>query len=108
MVGIVVGAAVVGAAGSAYASNQAGNAAEDAARAQGAAAADAAQLQQGQFNRVQNLLNPYVRAGSNSFDTAAYLRANPDVAANQYWAQNAEQHFLQYGAAENRDRKSVV
>ena len=102
MVGIVVGAAVIGAAGSAYAANQAGNAAEDASRAQGAAAADAAQLQQAQFNRVQNLLNPYVRAGSNQFDTAAYLRANPDVAANPFWAQNAEQHFLQYGATENR------
>lgn len=102
MVGVVVGAAVIGAAGSAYAANQAGNAAEDASRAQGAAAADAAQLQQAQFTRVQNLLNPYVRAGSNQFDTAAYLRANPDVAANPFWAQNAEQHFLQYGATENR------
>lgn len=102
MVGVVVGAAVVGAAGAAYASNQASGAAEDAARAQGAAAADAAQLQQAQFNRVQNLLSPYAQAGSSQFDTAAYLRANPDVAANPFWAQNAEQHFLQFGAAENR------
>lgn len=102
MVGVVVGAAVIGAAGTAYAANQAGNAAEDAARAQGAAAADAAQLQQAQFDRVRNLLNPYVQAGSNQFDTQAYLRANPDVAANPFWAANAEQHFLQYGATENR------
>lgn len=102
MAGIIVGAAAIGAAGSAYAANQAGNAAEDAARAQGAAAADAAQLQQAQFNRVRNLLNPYVQAGSNQFDTQAYLRANPDVAANPFWAANAEQHFLQYGATENR------
>lgn len=104
MVGVVVGAAVVGAAGSAYASNQAGNAAEDAARAQGQAAADAGQLQQAQFNRVQNLLAPYAQAGSSMFDGAAYLAANPDVARDPYFRDNPEDHYRRFGAAEGRNR----
>jgi hypothetical protein len=36
------------------------------------------------------------------FDGAAYLRANPDVAANAYFAQHPEEHWRQYGQAEGR------
>ena len=102
MVGVVVGAAVVGAAGSAYASNQASGAAKDAANAQAQAAGQAASLQQSQFNRVQTLLAPYAQAGTGVFDAAGYLRANPDVASDPYFASRPEEHYRLHGQAEGR------
>ena len=102
MVGVVVGAAVIGAAGTAYAANQASGAADDAAAAQRDAAGQAATLQQTQYNRVQSLLAPYAQAGSGVFDGAAYLRANPDVAADPYFSSRPEEHYRLHGQAEGR------
>lgn len=92
----------VGAAGSMYAANQAGGAAQGASSAQTMQAVAGMQQQQSQFNRVQNLLAPYVQAGSSTFDGAAYLAANPDVAADPYYANNPEEHYMQHGKAEGR------
>lgn len=92
----------VGAAGSMYAANQAGGAAGGASNAQMASAALANQTQQGQFNQIQSLLAPYVQAGSQGFDSAAYLRANPDVAADPYYGNHPEEHYNKVGASEGR------
>ena len=37
-----------------------------------------------------------------NFDGAAYLAANPDVAANEYYNKNPYQHYLDYGQNEGR------
>jgi hypothetical protein len=39
-----------------------------------------------------------------NFDPAAYLAANPDVAANQYFRQNPAEHFDRYGFSEGRQQ----
>ena len=36
------------------------------------------------------------------FDTQAYLKANPDVAAHNYYGSNPLAHYLKYGMAEGR------
>lgn len=102
MSAVVVGGAVIGAAGSAYASGQAGKAAQGAANAQTQTAL-MAQAQQGQqFERVQALLNPYVQASTGTFDPAAYLRANPDVAADPVYGADPYRHYIEHGRAEGR------
>lgn len=37
-----------------------------------------------------------------NFDSAAYLRANPDVARDPYWSQHPYQHYIEHGMAEGR------
>jgi len=37
-----------------------------------------------------------------NFDEAAYLAANPDVAADPYYKQNAAQHYVEHGRSEGR------
>lgn len=37
-----------------------------------------------------------------NFDEAAYLAANPDVAADPYYSQNAAQHYVEHGRSEGR------
>jgi hypothetical protein len=46
--------------------------------------------------------SPWTMGASAGFDGAAYLSANPDVAADPYFSANPEQHWLQYGQAEGR------
>lgn len=102
----IVGSAVVGA----YSASKASKAAGKAAQYQGDAAMAGVDAQQSQFDALQKLLAPYVQAGSGiaadtggAFDGAAYLAQNPDV-ARYYTAENAEDHYLQYGQAEGRTR----
>jgi hypothetical protein len=39
---------------------------------------------------------------SGRFDTAAYLRANPDVAQDPYYAAHPEEHYYKFGRSEGR------
>jgi hypothetical protein len=41
------------------------------------------------------------------FDPAGYLRDNPDVAANPFFARNPEEHYLRHGRAEGRERTAT-
>jgi hypothetical protein len=41
------------------------------------------------------------------FDPVAYLRDNPDVAADRYWGANPEAHYQQFGMREGRARPST-
>lgn len=102
MSAVVVGGAVIGAGASIYAGNQAGGAAKDAANQQ-TQTAMMAQAQQGQqFERIQALLNPYVSASTGTFDGAAYLRANPDIAADPVYGGDPYRHYIEHGRAEGR------
>lgn len=106
----VVGAAVVGG----VASN---SAAKKGAAAQGKATDAAIGEQQRQYDQTRDDQRGYRDAGSyalnrltgqvsqseGNFDADAYLRDNPDVAADPYWAGNAYQHYVNYGRGENRD-----
>lgn len=99
----VVGGAVVGAVATNAAGKRQAAAASSAADAQTQQAYAAMDQQQAQFDRVQELLNPYVQAGSGGqFDAGAYLRANPDVAADPYFSQNPEAHYNNFGKFEGR------
>lgn len=51
---------------------------------------------------LQAQLRPFVQAGTSGFDAEAYLRANPDVAADPYWSRNPEEHYRVIGAREGR------
>lgn len=93
-VAIGVGSAVAGVAGS--------QAAGKAADSQTAAAQAGIDAQMSQFRQIQGLLAPYAQAGSSQFDAEAYLRQNPDVAADPYFGQNPYEHYLTRGAAEGR------
>lgn len=42
-------------------------------------------------------------ASGGTFDGAAYLAANPDVAANSFFAQNPEEHYRRHGKNEGRN-----
>jgi hypothetical protein len=99
----IVGSAVVGAYSASKASKRAANAQTDA----NMAAIDA---QERQIEEMRKLLLPYVQASSGiaadpggKFDGEAYLAMYPDV-ARYYTAENAEDHYLQYGQAEGRNR----
>ena len=96
--GIAAGAGAIGSA--AIASNASGKAAD----AQAASAAMSTEEQRRQADQLQRLLGPYTRAGTggNEFDGAAYLAANPDVAANEYFRMHPEEHYNTYGKNEGR------
>ena len=108
---IAVGTVAAGAIGA--------NAARSAAKTQAGAANRASDVQLQMFNQTQQNLAPYQGAGvssleslmtglgetpppSVSFNGAAYLAANPDVAADPYYSQNPYQHWVQHGQAEGR------
>lgn len=110
----VAGAVVVGGAISGIASS---NAADKAASAQENAANTAAGTQMSMFNTTNDQQKPYRDAGSTAlssiasgfgaqskanFDSDAYLRANPDVAANAKYGNDPYQHYLDYGKSEGR------
>lgn len=110
---IIGGTTLAGAAVSANASRQAGNAA-----ARGADQATAEQQRQydltrsdyaGQRQLGNSAINALARlqgwgtAGTpGQFDTASYLRDNPDVAANPWASQNAQAHYDGWGRNEGR------
>lgn len=119
MVAAAIGvAAAAGLAGSAMSSSAAKSAASKQASA--ANSANAVQLQE--FNQQQANQAPWLNAGraglstlsgllgvnapmdttQNNFDAAAYLKANPDVAASSYYGSNPYQHYLDYGQNEGR------
>lgn len=74
----------------------------NAANTQAASAQAGIDEQARQFDSIRSLLNPYVQAGTGSFNQAQYLAANPDIAADPYWSQNAQEHYDQIGKYENR------
>lgn len=107
---IVGGAALIGGAVSA-------NASKSAASKQAGAADSAASAQLAQFNTVNDQQAPYRTSGygalnelnnylgvptsapqqsADNFDSAAYLKAHPDVAASHY-ASDPYQHYLDFG-----------
>lgn len=95
--------ALAGAATSLIGGAMNNSASGDAADAQRESAQLGIGEQRRQFSAVQELLAPYVRAGSGpTFDAEAYLRANPDVAADPYFGANPYQHYLQHGQQEGR------
>lgn len=95
-------AAGIGAVGSAAAANSAGKAAGAGAASQTQTTLMGMAQQGQQFDRVQALLNPYVQAATGTFDGAAYLRANPDVAADPYYGTHPEEHYKRVGQLEGR------
>ena len=106
-------AAVVGAAGQAYSANK-------SAKAQQKSTDAAIGEQQRQYDLAREDQAPYRQAGANAlaqltgrytdqvqktfenFDPDAYLRNNPDVAADPYFRGHAYDHYLQYGQGEGR------
>jgi len=112
----IAGSAIVGGIASSDASRRAANTQRDAAN-------QAAALQGQQWQDIQHNISPYLGAGSGAtallsrmlgigasapdqsqqnFDPAAYLRANPDVAAAPQYASNPYQHYLDFGRNEGR------
>lgn len=94
----IVGSAVVGGVASSAAAGK-------AAKSQSKSADAGIAAQERQLEEVRKLLSPFVQAGTGSrgvFDPAAYLAANPDVAADPFYGQNPEQHYNDYGEAEGR------
>jgi len=109
----IVGAAVVGAGATAYSSNAASKSTSGATNA-------AIGQQQQALNQQSTLSAPYrslgesampsLRAllglgagtGQDNFDGAAYLKANPDVAAAPWAAADPWAHYQQYGKNEGR------
>lgn len=53
-------------------------------------------------NKLAGLLGLNTTGTAAGFDGAAYLAANPDVAANATFAANPYQHYTEYGQAEGR------
>lgn len=100
----------------AYSANRAQAAARSQSQSADAASAEAArqydqtrtdympqmQLGQGATNALARLQGFGLSGTEGSFDPAAYLRENPDVAASSWASQNPEQHFRQFGQAEGR------
>lgn len=112
--GIAAGAGVVG--GALISSGAAGDASAAQAASSQAALAENAR----EFDKQQQNQTPYRNAGSAAlgqmsdllgvptFDAAAYLRDNPDVAADPYWSQHAQDHYQQLGQAEGRSMPTVA
>lgn len=96
---LTIGANLIGGFMSSDAQSSAAN---TAAGAQIQAAQLQTQEAKRQFDQVQNLLAPYVTAGSGSFNANSYLAANPDVARDPYWSQHPYEHWVQYGKNEGR------
>jgi hypothetical protein len=118
--------ALIGAIGSIGGAILGGNASSKAAKQVAAGNAAAIAEQRRQFDKVQQLLAPYVQggntglqgllslsgAGGGAFSPAAYLAQNPDVAAEaqrlvstgeiQTPEQYAQMHYQQFGQAEGR------
>lgn len=96
---VAAGGAVAGAAISA-------NGAKSAANTQAGAAQAGIDAENAKFDKVQALLAPYVQAGSGTpgggFDAAAYLRNNPDVAADPYYSLHPQEHYDTLGRNEGR------
>lgn len=129
------GAAIIGVAAVGGAALQA-DAAGDAADAQGQASGAAIGEQRRQFDTLLSLTSNQRAIGNqalnalggiygytpatgfegtgeraqevNAFDPQAYLAANPDVAADPYFAQYPEQHWLRHGQYEGRARPIVA
>lgn len=106
----VAGAAIGGAVLS-------GAATKSAAKTQANATRAGIDAQQAQFDQTREDQAPYRAAGSaalgqlgdllgvpgaQGFDSAAYLRAYPDVAADPYYSQHAEEHYNTLGKNEGR------
>jgi len=113
----IAGSALVGGIASSDASRRAANTQRDAAN-------QVAGIQQGQWNDIQNNIRPYMHAGSGAtdllsrmlgiggssgpdisranFDAQAYLKANPDVAADPTWGADPYGHYQQFGQREGR------
>lgn len=116
----MIGSAVVGGAISSSGAKSAANTQANAANA-------ATQSQKEMFDKTVSLNAPYNQQGQaaaskladllgttpgatpqttpsspGGFDGAAYLAANPDVAADPYFAQHPEEHYNEYGKSEGR------
>ena len=125
MAWVAVGTAVVGAASSAYSANKQSQAAKQAGNMQAQAAQDANATQLSMFNQQQAANEPfrqnglagqseymrmlglqpydYQSAAASNYDPGtAYLKANPDVAADPYWGANPMLHYQQHGQFEGR------
>ena len=96
---------------------------QQAAGAQRDAANQANATQQGQYNQTRADQIPWMNRGNaagdrmayllglnvpqtqtqNTFDANAYLKQNPDVAADPRWGADPYGHYLQYGQREGRD-----
>lgn len=97
----IAGAAVVGAASTAYASNQAGKAAD----AQGSAAQAGIDQQNSRFDAVQKLLQPYVTAGYGGLTGQQDLNGmnGPDAQAKAIAALQASPQYTSQLAAGNNN-----
>lgn len=95
----IVGTAVVGGIAQSRAAKKASSAQTESAQA-------GIDEQSRQFDKLVQLMKPYVQAGAGTaggeFDAAQYLRDNPDVAANSYFSQNPLEHYQKYGKKEGR------
>jgi hypothetical protein len=111
------GAAVVGAVSSNQASKRATGAANDATNASINQSNAAVAESRRQYDLSRADYQPYLQAGTGAlgklqalygiggggqFDSGAYLAANPDVAADPYWSQHAQEHYAAYGKNEGR------
>jgi len=111
-------AAIAGLAGAALSSDAAG----DAADASGAGSAAAVGEQRRQYNTTRDDFAPYRGVGygalaqlaqaygipgfqvktQDTFDPRGYLKANPDVAADPFFAGNPWEHYQRHGRGEGR------
>ena len=101
--GAAIGGAVISSQGAKSAAGQQAGASQ--------AAIDAAQKQ---YDQTRSDQAPYRSVGDSAlnqladltgvkqFDSTAYLAANPDVAADPYWSQHAQDHYLEHGQSEGR------
>lgn len=113
----MIGSAVIGGAVSSDASRHAANTQKDAANA-------ATATQKEMFDTTVKNNAPYNQAGqaatrrlsdllgtssdTGGFDGAAYLQANPDVAADPYFSQHPEEHYQQFGINEGRQAPQLA
>lgn len=99
-------AAAIGAAGAIGGALISGSSAKSAAKTQAASAQAGIDAENAKFDKVESLLAPYVQAGSGTpgggFDAAAYLRQNPDVAADPYYSLHPQEHYDTLGRNEGR------
>lgn len=103
----VVGSAVVGGVASSAAGKKQAAAADRASAAQSDSAQAGINEQARQFDEIRSLLNPYVQAGTGSFNAQQYLAANPDVASDPYYSQHPDEHFQNLGRYESRPGATV-
>jgi len=122
--GLSAGAIGLIGAGASVASGVLGaKSASKAAGIQGQATADASAENARQFDRSIELQQNSIDTGDaarnrlatllglstpGNFNGAAYLAANPDVAADSYFAANPYEHYTQYGQSEGRANGSVA